>query len=226
MVVPVDDLDGASRAWREAGFTLKEGRLHPNGLRNRHVKLADGSSVELMAVVGEPTDALALGYRRFLQDGEGGAFLALGAPAESVATAATRVGIPVERSGGGPFRYVVPSGSGRDAVFFIEYATPVVDPDSLTTHANGSTGTAEVVVEADAGLVSLLEALGGVPCEDELAPMSRGRRIAVADGVVTVVPAPEGARPRVRVVRLRRAGERPRAAFLRLNGVDVVWPES
>ena len=41
--IAVADLDQASADYARLGFALKEGRPHPDGIRNRHVKFRDGT---------------------------------------------------------------------------------------------------------------------------------------------------------------------------------------
>jgi len=75
----VTDLDGASERYRELGFALKPGRPHENGLRNQHVKFADGTEIELISV-REARDSLTAEYLRHLAAGDGPAFVGLFAP--------------------------------------------------------------------------------------------------------------------------------------------------
>jgi hypothetical protein len=53
------DLDRAAAGFARLGFRHKPGRLHANGLRNRHIELRDGTSLELMTLEGRPGDLLA-----------------------------------------------------------------------------------------------------------------------------------------------------------------------
>ena len=76
----VDDLDSAIIAFEANGFTVKPGRLHQNGLYNAHIKFKDNTSFELMSVKGDPSDEMAKEYKDLLEDGVGGAYLALSGP--------------------------------------------------------------------------------------------------------------------------------------------------
>jgi catechol 2,3-dioxygenase-like lactoylglutathione lyase family enzyme len=77
--IAVADLEAAVEQYRALGFTLKPGRFHADGIRNQHVKFADGSELELITVP-EARDALTQTYREHLASGDGPAFLALFAP--------------------------------------------------------------------------------------------------------------------------------------------------
>ena len=77
VITVVTDLDSAVKAFEELGFRVKPGSMHKNGLLNAHIKFKNGTSVELMSVVGEPTDELAKEYAELLIQGERGVYLSL-----------------------------------------------------------------------------------------------------------------------------------------------------
>lgn len=206
VVLAVADLDRASGRMREAGFTLKEGRLHPNGLRNRHIKLRDRSSIELMTVTGPPRDEMAEGYRDFIAAGDGGAYLALRAPLDRVAREAEALGLDYERYGAGSFEYVTFGDPELAAVFFVAYGAAVEDPDSVLSHRNGASGIASVTLEGAGMFGRLLRAMGARNCGSfPLGVDLQEETIATASGRVILVP-PGTERPRVRWVSLRSAG--------------------
>ena len=72
----VRDLDAAVEDLSILGFTIKQGRLHQNSIKNAHVKFADGSSLELITTTS-PRDQLSQFYIQFISEGEGPAFIAL-----------------------------------------------------------------------------------------------------------------------------------------------------
>jgi hypothetical protein len=72
VTIAVQDLKRAAGGFTQAGFTIKPGRLHKNGLNNAHVKLSSGSYVELMSLTREPTGELSQTYADFLRTGAGG----------------------------------------------------------------------------------------------------------------------------------------------------------
>ena len=76
VVLAVNDLEATAAKFRKFGFALKPGRPHANGIRNEHVKFADGTEIELLTAP-TATDALTKTYRQHLADGDGPAFLSL-----------------------------------------------------------------------------------------------------------------------------------------------------
>ena len=74
--VAVADLDRAAADFARLGFTIKPGRPHTDGIRNRHVKFPNGGEIELITAAS-PTDALAQDYVDWLKGGEGPAFWSL-----------------------------------------------------------------------------------------------------------------------------------------------------
>ena len=74
--VAITDLNRAASDFERLGFALKVGRIHDDGIVNRHAKFTDGTEVELINAPAA-TDALTGYYRRFLADGDGAAFLSL-----------------------------------------------------------------------------------------------------------------------------------------------------
>ena len=77
--VAVRDLDQAAVDFAKLGFTIKPGRPHADGIRNRHVKFPNGGEIELITA-SSPTDALARDYADWLEGGDGPAFWSLYAP--------------------------------------------------------------------------------------------------------------------------------------------------
>jgi hypothetical protein len=195
----VRDLDATTDSLRRAGFTIKPGRLHANGLLNAHVKFRTAQEVEYMTLAAEPGDSMAIRYRRLLDDAEGPAYLALAAadPAR-VAPLADSVGL---RASAGSQFVSFPHDSAAMAVFFSARST-VFDPDSLLTHANGANGIHEVVVEGGEALGRLLLALGAAYWGAAEALGRQGRRFALANADVVVIRPTPGRRPRLQAVTL------------------------
>lgn len=77
--VAVSNLELAADRYREIGFTLKPGKPHENGIRNQHVKFADGTEIELITAA-EARDAVTTTYIRHLEQGDGPAFAVFYAP--------------------------------------------------------------------------------------------------------------------------------------------------
>ena len=155
--IAVTDLEGAAKAYRALGFTLKPGRPHDNGIRNQHAKFPDGTELELITAP-EARDALTTTYRRSLAQGDGPAFLALFAPdharaaarlaSEGIGSRRLRSIVDIEEPG---FEYLFLGGRN---------ASPTDRPEHFV-HANGATSLVAVWL---AGELSperrLLEALG------------------------------------------------------------------
>jgi len=70
----VNDVEAAADTYRRLGFAIKPGHLHPDGIRNQHVKFADGAGIELITAPAA-TDELATQYHQLLAGGEGPAFV-------------------------------------------------------------------------------------------------------------------------------------------------------
>jgi catechol 2,3-dioxygenase-like lactoylglutathione lyase family enzyme len=82
--VVVKDLDRAKQDFMKLGFTLKPGRPHDNGLRNAHVKFADGTEIELITPT-EASDELSTQYVDWLREGDGAVSLGLYRPGQTPA---------------------------------------------------------------------------------------------------------------------------------------------
>ncbi|MFI5029668.1 MAG: VOC family protein [Reyranellales bacterium] len=77
--IVVRDLERAAADFEALGFVLKPGRPHANGLRNVHVKFADGTELELISP-SAPVDELSHRYVEWLRQGDGPVSFGLFAP--------------------------------------------------------------------------------------------------------------------------------------------------
>lgn len=75
----VRDVDRAAKDYRRLGFTIKPGRSHADGIRNMHVKFANGAGIELITAAA-PHDDLTRHYLALLAQGEGPAFVGFFTP--------------------------------------------------------------------------------------------------------------------------------------------------
>ena len=170
IVIAVSDLEDSAADFRSLGFTIKPGRLHPNGLLNSHVKFVDGTSLELMSVAGEPTDAVAANYADFLRAGDGGAFAAIEADPHRVIRVASALSLPAQLTRSGPFTWVTVDdsqygpGGQRSPVFFVSYLARSADADSLLVHDAGVVGIGSVRLDATDALADMLVRLGARHC--------------------------------------------------------------
>jgi Glyoxalase-like domain len=74
--VAVENLERSTDLFKKLGFTLKQGRFHSNGIRNRHIKFSNGTELELITA-HDRNDALSTEYKNFISEGQGPAFVGL-----------------------------------------------------------------------------------------------------------------------------------------------------
>lgn len=86
MPIAVRDLDQSARDFAKLGFLIKPGRLHSDGISNRHIKFPNGSGIELITSAS-PTGELATEYAGWLKNGDGAAFWSLYSPDLGLLTA-------------------------------------------------------------------------------------------------------------------------------------------
>ena len=149
--IAVRQLRDAEREYAALGFSIKPGRVHANGLRNAHIRFADGTALELITPERGETDAMTRDYAAFLALHEGGAYLALRAASlDSAGPAGAGIPTgPVTRYGNA-FATATPADSSLRWLFFIEYLTPAADADALLVHHNGAQGIETVWVSGRA----------------------------------------------------------------------------
>lgn len=82
--VVVKDLARAKLDFEKLGFTLKPGRPHDNGLRNEHVKFADGTEIELITAT-TASDSLSADYLEWQRVGDGPISFGLYVPDQNAA---------------------------------------------------------------------------------------------------------------------------------------------
>jgi serine-type D-Ala-D-Ala carboxypeptidase/endopeptidase len=223
-ILVVRDLDAAARPFRSAGFRFKNGRLHANGLLNRHIKFRDGTEIELQTVQGKPGDAMAERYQKLLEAGEGGVYVALKAKDISeIERHAANVGLGMRRSGSGPWQFLAfVDSSTAEALFFSSGDAPVADADSIFAHEPAVTQLAEVWLEGGPKLNDLLRRLGAGHCGTVVAPDGRtGDRWALSRGRLVIVPPRGNTRPRV----LGAVLETPGADTRRIQPHPNFWIE-
>lgn len=176
--------------YRALGFALKPGRPHDNGLRNAHIKFANGAGLELISPT-HARDALSAHYVDLLRAGEGPAYLALHAPDEAHAAQALQAaGIAHRRDADG----LTLTDPQLDWIFFTGDNRSPTDRPAHFAHANGAFAMREVWVALDdaAPLVRLLSALGA-KAHDEArrVPFETAARVfdLACGGRIVVVPA-------------------------------------
>ena len=211
-IIAVQDLDVAAEAFRRAGFRIKPGRLHANGLLNQHIKFPDGTEIELMTVRGAPGDDMARRYADLVKAGDGGVYVAL--KVDEIATAerdAAALGLKTRRSSSGPWQFLgFVNPSPAAAVFFTSGGAPAVDDPAIFAHEPRRTSLVEVWLEGGDALGRLLGRRGSKPCGEATGPEGRtGQRWALRNGSLVVVPSRGTDRPRLLGAILETTGESP-----------------
>lgn len=144
--IAVGDLEGASADYARLGFALKDGRPHPDGIRNRHVKFRDGTEVELITAPAA-TDPLTTHYRQLIGAGDGPAFLAIDVEPQAAAVErVSKAGLPASTSGGFvDFPFESPLGY----VFFAGMNQSPTDRPEHFAHQNGASRLVGVTLAAE-----------------------------------------------------------------------------
>jgi hypothetical protein len=188
----VADLDQASEDYRRIGFSLKPGRAHDDGLRNRHVKFRDGSGIELIAVPEAPTDAITRAYSERLRQGEGPVYLSLHArETDALVAALDAAHIRFEQHDG-----LTTLADPRLAfLFFVQDNRSPTDLPVHFAHPNGAVAMTEVWLALDVAalesLRNLLVSLGAVEHTGtaEVPEKTAAHVFELQSGRVVVVPA-------------------------------------
>jgi len=171
--VAVADLNRAASDFERLGFALKVGRVHDDGIVNRHAKFTDGTEVELITAPAA-TDAVTGYYRRFLAEGDGAALLSLYPEStDDAERRLTSAGLPVHRVGG---VLDFPYGHALGYVFFAGLNQSPTDRPEHFAHANSAFRLEGVWLEGQslAAEAQLFTALGlkAGPCADDPAATS------------------------------------------------------
>lgn len=206
----VRNLEQAVADYRELGFAIKPGRPHANGLRNAHIKFANGAGLELITAP-EAKDEQSAHYAAFLREGEGPAFLTLHADDEAAASAALQAAGVAHKHDADGLALTDPR---LGWIFFAGDNRSPTDRPEHFAHANGAFATREVWVAMDdaAPLMQLLSALGARSRrETRTLPFpARARVFDLADGGrIVIVPAKHqvtAGHPLIGVVMATRSG--------------------
>jgi catechol 2,3-dioxygenase-like lactoylglutathione lyase family enzyme len=189
----VRNLEQAVDTYRRLGFRIKPGHLHADGIRNNHVKFADGAGVELITAPAA-TDELTGIYTRMISQGDGPGYVSFhSATLEPIEAAAQRlaeaysvdeVGILTFRSA--PLQWLfLFAGSNR---------SPTDRPEYFA-HPNGANATVGVWIagteQEQQQDLRLFAALGArIECKSVRVPDPLRATVAtVANGEVIFLPA-------------------------------------
>lgn len=133
--VVVRDLEQAQADFQALGFAIKPGRLHPDGIRNAHVKFPDGSEIELITAPAA-MDTLTSEYRARLETGEGPVYFGLYAPDHAaLAARLAAAGFAVSQDGG---LMTFPRRSPLHPLFFGTRQKAPTDRPEHFAHVNGA----------------------------------------------------------------------------------------
>jgi len=230
VVIAVADLESAGASFRDTlGFSLKPGRVHDNGLRNVHIRFGNGSALELITTGPGKPDELSEWYRRFLEQGDGGAFVALSAgPPDTVLRRLGELADEASVFKGRAFDWVsFPEGHALHAVFFVHVRVRAPDEPAHLHHGNGAAGLAEVWIETPAPneLSEMLAGFDSPACGQVEGPGGlTGWGHGLSDGMLVASPVnPSRGGGRVRVVVLDAERILPP---IQSAGVWFLWRES
>jgi hypothetical protein len=204
VITIVADLDSTVSTYQKLGFTLKQGRLHNNGLINAHIKFKNHTSFEIMSIKGEPKDEIARDYKELLKSGEGGVYLAItGISGDSMVVKLNGLGIEFNRIPGKSWDYITFSGNSILAhIFFIEYHINTTDSRETLTHKNLVERINSVWIEANDSVQYLFNGLGLMPVDNvNDSVLGEGQGYFTDSGEIILIPSKgQVKRPRIKMV--------------------------
>jgi hypothetical protein len=207
--IVVRDLEKAQADFRAMGFTIKPGRLHPDGILNAHVKFADGSELELITAP-KAVDDLTSEYRSKLEAGDGPVYYGLDAPdPASLLRKLRAAGMPLKDDGG---LLTFPLGHPLHAIFFGVRAPAPTDRPEHFVHANTAQRLSGFWVRDRPELRALFR--------DLTVPLVDTPSCGPLRGPVTVAKLPEGD------VYLVPRKERPDELAARIDVQNIVTAET
>jgi catechol 2,3-dioxygenase-like lactoylglutathione lyase family enzyme len=173
----VNDLDAAADTYRRLGFAIKPGRFHPDGIRNQHIKFADGGGIELITAPAA-TDDLTTHYRQLLAQGEGPAYVSFhSANLVALGNALKRRQIDYSVKGG----VLVPNDPALQSFFLFGGSNrSSTDRPEHFAHTNTARATIAVWLAGGdhSGMIAFFESLGA---------RVRQQRVWVPDPLTTTV---------------------------------------
>jgi Glyoxalase-like domain len=157
--VAVGNLEKARADYEALGFVIKPGRAHANGIRNDHVKFADGTEVELITAA-RSADALSSDYLDWLKSGDGPAYLGLFAPSlETLSKTLAGHDLSVEQGEG---VWTVRQQPALKRVFFARRQHSPTDRPEHFAHPNSAFTLSGVWLAGAEAERDLVRMLGGV----------------------------------------------------------------
>ncbi len=198
VIVAVSDIKIASMAYEKMGFTIKPGKLHDNGLLNAHIKLPNKTNIELMSLVGAPSDDISEKYSKILEQGESGAYLELtGSDADAFSKKID--GIDHEVIRGKYWEYVIfPEGSGLEHIFLFHPYKDYKSKSHFYIHKNNAKMINRVWIEGGKKVEELFQTLGFQHCgERKHASGLSGMSYKTSLGEIIVTKDETADRPKV-----------------------------
>jgi hypothetical protein len=161
VILAVPNLDSATAHYSRLGFKIKPGMLHANGLKNAHIKFANGSELELMTVEGTPGDSLAMLYKHFIDNQQTGAFVAFaGILLDQLSYQLHQVGIQHNLATNRLWNYLTfPVNSALAPLFFIEYKQEVSTNPVYFKHTNRAYAIDQIQIESNDQIQNLFKLL-------------------------------------------------------------------
>lgn len=161
--VVVAGLDSAKTEFRKAGFTVKDGYLHPNGIHNAHIEFSDATELELISVE-QAGDSTALAYMNFLEQSEGGTFLALSTFSTGLLTEQFKtLQIGYDTLNTGKFEFIRLKDDCCRHIFFIRYDFEHRNLPPFTRHDPPVSGILSAEITGDFRTLSFFRKLGYKP---------------------------------------------------------------
>lgn len=153
----VANLEKAEADFRAMGFAIKPGRFHADGIRNAHVKFANGTELELITAPA-PVDALTSEYYAHEQRGDGPVYFGLTAANHPELLKRIRaMGLPVQQDGGA---LTFPQGHPLHPLFLGSGDTSPTDRAEYFAHANSALRLSGFWVRGNPQERDFLERLG------------------------------------------------------------------
>ena len=147
--VIVKNLKSAEKKFSKAGFKIKSGRLHKNGLKNSFIKFEDNSEIELMSVA-KNSDKITNSYLNYLSEAEGGTYISFGTNSilelqKYLQSAKISTNIINSKA----FTYLTFNDKSIQHIFFINYKIKPQTNKSFYNHPNKTKGIKSVTISGD-----------------------------------------------------------------------------
>jgi hypothetical protein len=131
--IVVSNLEKTEADFQAMGFTIKPGRIHPDGIRNAHIKFADETEIELITAP-KGVDDLTSEYRKKLDSGDGPVYYGVAAPdLTKVLHKAHAAGLPLQWGDG---LLTFPARSPLHPIFFGTLGKAPTDRPKYFVHRN------------------------------------------------------------------------------------------